>query len=514
MRIKKVVIVGGGSSGWMTAAALCKQFPEMEITLVESKDIKTIGVGESTLYGINQYLSLLGLEDSEWMPECDATYKVSISFEDFREKGFKFQYPFGGGSHVLGSNISMGLDCFPIMKQLSNSELTDDKFAEFYNPISYLANKNKLTFNEDESLPVFHFETDTAYHFDSTKFGIYLRDKICKNNGVVHLIDEVKVVNKKDDTTIDNLVLESGEVLEADLFIDCTGFKSLLLESVGSKFISYKDGLINDRALATKLNYDNKEEELQNVTNCTAIENGWVWNIPLWDRIGSGYVYSSDFVSREQAEIEFRNHLKSKGKTIPEDSEILDIEIKHGRHTEAWVGNVLGIGLSYAFVEPLESTGLLTTHENIYKFVKTLERRNGFVSQIDKTTFNLHLATVLDGFKAFVEMHYALSMRDDTEYWRHVTSIKYDSHEVQQLTDNIVSSSNYRGLLGGMPYIAAGMGYLTSYRIGNGLGAILEEDLDAFYTIEREFEMFSESLNSYIDTLPSTYEFLKQNIYS
>jgi hypothetical protein len=121
---------------------------------------------------------------------------------------------------------------------------------------------------------------------------------------------------------------------------------------------------------------------------------------------------------------------------------------------------------------------------------------------------------VLDGFKAFVEMHYALSMRDDTEYWRHVTSIKYDSHEVEQLTTNVVSSSNYRGLLGGMPYIAAGMGYLTSYRIGDGLGAILEEDIDAFYTIEREFEMFSESLNSYIDTLPSTYEFLKQNIYS
>lgn len=514
MKIKKVVIVGGGSSGWMTAAALCKRFPEMEITLVESDNIKTIGVGESTLFGINQYLSLLGIEDSEWMAECDATYKVSIKFTDFKEKGDSFQYPFGGGSHVAGTNVPMGLDCFGVLKQL-NPELSGNKFAEFYNPITYLANKNKLTLNEDESLPVFDFNNDTAYHLDSTKFGIYLRDKICKDNGVTHIVDEVKTVNKKDDQNIDNIVLESGKVLHADLFVDCTGFKSLLLEkTLGTEFISFKDGLINDRAIATKLNYDNKEQELENVTNCTAIENGWVWNIPLWDKIGSGYVYSSDFVSRDQAEIEFRNHLKSKGKTIPEDSEILDIEIKHGRHSEAWVGNVLSVGLSYGFIEPLESTGLFTTHEIIYKFVRILERRDGFISQLDKSLLNHHMTEMMDRFKSFIEMHYALSMRDDTEYWRHVTSKKYNGYDIEELSRSIISSSNLNSILGGLAYITAGMGYFPSYRIGYGPGCVLPEDVDAFTNMEREYQMFSESLYSYVESLPSSYEFLKNTIYN
>lgn len=516
MKINKIVIVGGGSSGWMTAAALCKQFPEMEITLIESKNIKTIGVGESTLFGINQYLSLLDIKDEDWMPECDATYKVSISFTDFREKGSQFQYPFGAGTHLSDEHSPLGLDTWPILRQLDREKNPPERFAQFYNPVTYLANSNKLTDNTDESIPLFDFKNDTAYHFDSTKFGIYLRDKICKPHGIEHILDEVKEIKKKSNGDIDFIVSESGITLTADLFIDCTGFKSLLLEeTMESKFISYSETLLNDRALATKINYNNIETELRNYTNCTAIENGWVWNIPLWNRMGSGYVYSSKFVDRDQAEIEFRNHLSSIGQEISEDSEILDIKIKHGRHEKAWVGNVLAVGLSYGFIEPLESTGLFTTHENIYKFVKMLQRRDGFYSGTDVSMFNSHMALMLDTFRSFLEIHYALSMRDDTEYWKYVTSIEYkDNFDLEQIRVNTFMQSNFRGLKGGSPYIAAGMGYFPNYRFGSGLGEVNIGDLESLSNMQREFDSFATSMESYMDSLPSSYQFLKENIYS
>lgn len=513
MKINKIVIVGGGSSGWMTAAALCKNFSDLDITLIESKNIKTIGVGESTIQQINNFFDLLGLKDEEWMPKCDATYKVSIAFTDFREKGSKFQYPFGNSG---AQHMPLGHDCWPIIRTINPEENTLEKFAEFYNPNTYLANYNKLTTNEDKSVPNFRLKYDTAYHFDATKFGIYLRDYICKPNGLKHILEEVTEITQKENGDIDYIVTESGSKFEADLFVDCTGFKSLLLEQkMGSKFISYADTLLNDRALATKLDYDDPEREMENVTDCTAIENGWVWNIPLWNRIGSGYVYSSKFVDRNQAEIEFRNHLKSKGKEISDSAEILDIEIKHGRHEKVWIGNVIAVGLSYGFIEPLESTGLLTTHENIYRLVRILQRRDRHVVGVDKTLMNMHFGQNIDSTRSFIEMHYGLSLRDDTEYWRHVTNLDYgDTPDMNQLEVHCIRTSDYNGVLGGLTYVAAGMGYLPTYKFGNGYGEITDEDQETFRNVEREYKMFADSLKSYIQTLPSHYEFLKKHIYN
>lgn len=515
MKVNKIVIVGGGSSGWMTAAALCKNFPQIDITLIESKDIKTMGVGESTLGQFNHYLGLIGLKDEDWMKECGATYKVSIKFTDFREIGSVFHYPFGLHN---AENMPRGLDCWPIIRQLDPDYNTLDKFAKFYNTVTYLAESNKLTKNEDNSIPSFFFEKDTAYHLDAIKFGIYLKNNICLPSGMKHIMEDVVDVAQREDGGVEYILTESGNKLTADLFIDCTGFKSLLLEQkMGSKFISFNETLMNDRALATKIPYTNPEIEMENTTNCTAIENGWVWNIPLWDRIGSGYVYSSKFVSREQAEKEFINHLKKVGKKVPEDLEFNDIHIRHGKREKAWVKNVLGIGLSYGFIEPLESTGLLTTHDNIFRLVKTLIRRNGFVSGIDKSMFNTYCDYTLDGVRSFIETHYGLSMRQDTEYWRHVTAIEYhNDYDVQQMEINIFRQSNFNGLIGGMPYIAAGMGYLPTYKFGRALpgsGELSMQEMEMFENINKEFKMFGDSLSSYIKTLPSHYEFLKQTIY-
>lgn len=515
MRIDSVTIVGGGTSGWMTAAAFCKILPEIKVTLIESPNIKTVQVGESTLQQFNQYLNLMELKDSDWMKHCDATYKVSIKFTDFREINSEFHYPFGrhNAEHMI-----RGLDTWPIIRQLNPEYNTLDKFACFYNPLVNLAITNKMTDNDDNMIPNFFFDEDTAYHLDAIKFGTYLRDKICIPSGMTHIKSNVVDIVKKVNGDIDYLILEDSQNISSDLFIDCTGFKSLLLEeSMGSKFISFNDTLLNDKALAAKIPYDDINQELENFTNCTAIESGWVWNIPLWSRIGTGYCYSSKFASREQAEKEFRKYLKTKGKTLPDDYEFNEINIRHGKREKAWVGNVIGVGLSYAFIEPLESTGLLTTHDNIYKLIRIMQRRDRWVSGLDKSIFNKYLDNMIDGTRSFIEIHYALSMRSDTDYWKYVTSIEYDNdYDVSQLATNCLMYSNYKDLKGGLPYITAGMGYLTSYKFGSGIpgtGTISSEEAEAIDGIGREFMTFTDSLRAFCRDLPSHYEFLKERIY-
>lgn len=515
MKIDNVTIVGGGTSGWMTAAAFCRAIPEIKVTLIESPDIKTTQVGESTLQQFNHYLNLIGLEDKDWMKQCDATYKISIKFTDFREIGSEFHYPFGRHN---SEQMGRGLDTWGIIRQLNPEYNTLDKFSCFYNPLVNLAFTNKMTDNDDNIIPNFFFDEDTAYHLDATKFGIYLRDNICIPSGITHIKSNVVDIVKKSTGDIECLVLEDSTKVHSDLFIDCTGFKSLLLEeAMGSKFISFSETLLNDKALSAKVPYDDIDRELENFTNCTAIENGWVWNIPLWSRIGTGYCYSSKFASREQAEKEFRKYLETKGKTLPEDYEFNEIDIRHGKREKAWVGNVIGVGLSYAFIEPLESTGLLTTHDNIYKLIKLLQRRNGWVSGLDKSIFNRYLDNIIDGTRSFIEMHYALSMRSDTDYWNYVTSIEYDNdYDVSQLETNCLRYSNFSGLQGGMPYIAAGMGYIPSYKFGKGIpgtGTISPEETDALESVGREFMMFTDSIRAYCTDLKTSYEFLKETIY-
>ena len=178
-------------------------------------------------------------------------------------------------------------------------DLGNESLAEFTSDMYYLAKYNRLTKNDLGQLK-FDFDEDTAYHFDAGLFGEYLKNNVCIPAGVNHIIDDIVGSNKNEDGYITSLIGESGSEYEADLIVDCTGFKSLILEGeMNSEFVSFKDWLSNDSALATRIPYTDKPSQLENVTNCTAIENGWVWNIPLWNRVGTGYVYSSDFVDDE-----------------------------------------------------------------------------------------------------------------------------------------------------------------------------------------------------------------------
>lgn len=527
MKIESVVIVGGGSSGWMTAAALSKLCPNLEIALVESKNVRTVGVGESTLGHINRFLRLLELKDEDWMPACNATYKNSIRFTNFRENdGSHFEYPFGQDFDL--TDKPCGLNTWSHITCVDPS-YTPDTFAGFYNSNTFLATYNKQTRNEDNKIRNFNFDYDTAYHLDAELFGNYLRDNIAIPNGVKHIIGDVTGFQPRaaHDISIEYLVIDDETAIQADIYIDCTGFRSLLLgEYQGVAFEPFEKKLANDSAWACRIPYVDRENEMHNVTDCHALGNGWVWNIPLWNRIGTGYVYSSRFTTKEEAQQEFRDHLAKSDPKRAEEAEMFHIDIKHGKRSRSWVRNVVAIGLSYGFVEPLESTGLLTTHENIIKLVELLNRRDGYVCRAEVDGYNYAVDYEVSNFVDFVSMHYAFSMREDTPYWRWATQInEYNPDMMSQFVNkqssyqnflsNSISNNNWGAGFNGVLYIAAGMG-MRSVSSKNTLEQIFHArgwPLDMIEDSKKKFEQYRDDLIKHIQTLPSHYEFLRDNIY-
>lgn len=532
MKIESVLIVGGGSSGWMTAAALVKQIPWLKISLIESPVIPTIGVGESTIGQINTFFKYLDLKDEDWMKHCNATYKTSIKFLNFREDPSSpphvFHYPFGNFDYT--DKPRMIMEWF--IAKANNPDLDPYTFSQFYHDSVLMTDANKLTKNEDHKIRGFDFDTDTAYHMDATLFGEYLRDNICIPSGLTHILDNVTRIDKDENGAVKQIITESGNVLTADLYIDCTGFKSLLLEqTMGVHFISFNDTLLNDSAIATVIPYVDRDHEMECVTSCTAIESGWVWNIPLWNRIGTGYVYSSKFATKEQAEEQFRNHLKSRNMRVPnqvkraDDAVFRHIKIKHGVHTKSWEKNVVGIGLSMGFIEPLESTGLMLTHEGIIKLVHAIQMRGGKVTKFDIDSYNFAFFDQITQFKDFISMHYALSTRNDTPYWKHVSeNITYSNKMVNYessiynpyitMAYNTFQSKSYATEGSGIIYIAAGMGYncvnkTHSSYLSNRFG----EDPLQTKIVWENWEKHRDSTLSHINTLPTHHSFLQQTIY-
>jgi tryptophan halogenase len=507
-KIKNIVIVGGGSAGWMTASTICTQFKDINVTVIESPNYPTVGVGESTIGGINDWINLIGIKRKDFMKHTDASFKLSIRFTDFYKKNSgSFHYPFG--TPVQDKSIWYS-------KKIINPSLHVSDYAESVYPNMALVTENKIT--KDDVLQGFLFDRDTAFHFDATKFGLWLKDNVCLSNGVNHIVSEVKEVSINDDG-IETLFLENGKYISADLFIDCTGFRSFLLgDKLKEPFNSYEHLLPNNSAWATQVPYTDKEKELVGYTDCHAIDNGWVWNIPLWSRIGTGYVYSDKYVSDENALIEFKNHLISKGYDIS-SCKFKNIKMRVGIHERLWVKNVCAIGLSSGFIEPLESTGLFTVHEFLTVLVRQLSRSaDRTISQFDKDTYNLICKNKFKGLAQFVSMHYALSHRDDTPYWRSVLSRDYKiEEEYRSIVDNFINSieqrflhKNYNNDWAGIHCIATGLNCLPIDNITSKMGDYhgdnntIHSDMASFLDHRKDIWLQD------VKPLPSLYSFLEK----
>jgi len=506
MKFKKVVIVGGGSSGWMTAACLSKVCPHLKTTLIESATIKTIGVGESTQGRINAFLQLLGMRDEDWMPACNATYKNAVRFTNFRENdGSYFDYPFTAKFDF--TDKPYGIDTWSHIK-VRDSSYCPKSFAEFFSNNALLTKYNRQTKDEENKLRGFLFEYDTAYHLDAELFGKYLKNNVALPNGVNHIIGDV-VDFIPNETGLKSVILDNGSIVEADLFIDCTGFKSLLLGNFEKQeFISYENKLINDSAWVCQIPYKNKEVEMVNVTNCTGLKNGWVWNTPTWERIGTGYVFSSKFTTDEDARQEFIKHLGERGKI----ANMRLIKFKHGRYKKSWSNNVVGVGLSYCFLEPLESTGLWTTHENIMRLCEILNTRNGYVCKSEVDGYNYVADQELVQMVDFVSAHYMLSMREDTPYWQWCTQ-QMETDWGEKFFHSIIMNNTFNHNFAQTAFIAAGMGISSISTVGMSDQILKFNGGPNINVIKTVYENYKQKVTDYIQSLPTNYEFLRDNIY-
>lgn len=518
--VNKIVILGGGSAGWMTASTLINHFPEKDITVIESPNVPIVGVGESTIAQINFFMNDLGIKDDDWMQACDASYKLSIKFTDFYKEGAGgFHYPFGE-PHMAGTTFGFN-DWF--LKKMHNPSTPAADFADCFFPSMALVTENKISENKNGEFPEWRFDRHVAYHMDAVKFGAWLRSNYAVPKGVKHIPDTV-INSPVTENGVEYLELSSGEKVTADLFIDCTGFRALLIDkALKVPFTSYKDILPNDSAWATRVVYQDKENELEPYTNCTAIDNGWVWNIPLWSRIGTGYVYSSDYVSDENALEEFKNYLiNNRSVQIPKETvdtlEFRNIKMRVGIHKKIWTKNVCAIGLAAGFIEPLESNGLYTVHEFLKNLVSVLYKES--ISGFDKAEFNSVCETDFRSFAEFVSLHYALSQRDSTQYWRDRQAKEewkpndfvgfYLPYGIDHLMYKHGIDNRLDFSMGGISIIAAGMNHNPANKlVVKRAEFLLNRDFNFVKNIFPLWETFKNQWKDFASTCPTLYEYLK-----
>lgn len=399
---KKIVILGGGTAGWMAANLLHKRWQHLgiEIQLVESSDIGIIGVGEGSTPQLKSFFDYMNIPEAEWMPVCNASFKTGIQFCDWSVKpGFtNYFHPFPAQPDDY-SVPAFFYNSFLRRKGIDLESHPDHFF------LSTRLAKNKLAPKPAHHFP---FKVSYGYHFDSHLLGQFLKQKAVQA-GVVYLDKKIQSVNLTDQGTIKELLADDGAVIQGDFFIDCSGFASVLLQkSLAVPFVSYSSVLFNDSAVVMP---SGQTESFAPQTTSTALSSGWMWNIPLTNRIGNGYVYSSAFISSDHAEKELRQSLG----LLESETAARHLKMKVGRVEKHWVKNCLAVGLSQGFIEPLEATALHLVQETILGFAESFETGDFTDSQQQK--FNHSINKRFDAVKDYIHCHYLVSSRRDSDYW-------------------------------------------------------------------------------------------------
>ncbi|MDJ0700503.1 MAG: tryptophan 7-halogenase [Woeseiaceae bacterium] len=401
--IKKIVIVGGGSSGWITASILAHDFrPDvLEIELVESEEIGTIGVGESTVPSFVGLIKNLDIDLQHFIQSVHATFKLGIEFPDWHRVGESYFHPFGW----IGTSYAMH-DFYQIwLKAKSNGHSSE---LQTFAPCSVMARERRFLLPEEApNTPL--GSAGYALHIDAALVAKYLRGyaegrKVRRTEG---LVTEVR---QNEDGSIASLLLKNGEEVHGDFFIDCTGFYALLIEkTLGIGYEDWLNYLPVDRAVAVQT--ENLGEALP-YTVSTARDSGWSWRIPLQHRTGNGYVYSSEFCSDDEATEKLLDVVD--GKTIIEPR---IIPFRAGVRKSFWHKNCLSVGLSSGFIEPLEATALHVVLRGVGLFLRYYPDRDCEQALIDE--YNRHMLAEYELIRDFIVLHYCLTEREDTPFWKH-----------------------------------------------------------------------------------------------
>ena len=408
--IRQIVIVGGGTAGWMSAAYLSIVLGDaVAITLIESPRIGTIGVGEASFNTIKSFFDYLGLDEKAWMAECDATYKLAIRYEGWRSDNRYFYHPFERTDTVHGVNLSEWW-----LKTRKDAEPHD--YSCFTAPI-LCDNRRSPKYVDgscyDEATEYYPY----GYQFDAHLLARLLR-LIAVGNGVERVEGEVVNVLMRENGEIDRLETAQGGELEGDLFLDCSGFQGLLInQALGEPFVSFSESLLCDAAVAASVPYEPGSYEIKPYTTATTMDTGWFWETPLYSRLGVGYVYSSAFISPDDAERAFFERLGA----CTSEIRPFHLKMRVGRNRNSWAKNCVSIGLASGFVEPLESTGLFMIQNAIEGLVEHFPDKGLDPALI--ASYNRQMADCADGIRDFLVLHYCLASRIDTDFWK---SARYD----------------------------------------------------------------------------------------
>ncbi|MCC2616308.1 tryptophan 7-halogenase [Aestuariibacter halophilus] len=400
-----LVIVGGGTAGWMTANLLAHQWGKlgMRISLIESHKIGTVGVGEGSTPYLKEFFERLAIPESEWMPACNATYKCGISFPGWSEKpGYDSYF------HPFYSDLD-GPQAQAFFRQCNEKRHGGSNHAHpnDYFLASALTRQSRAPISNE--IPA--SDLVYAYHFDAELLGQFLRQHALKL-GVQLIEDKVTDIQCNQRGQIAILNTESSGPVRGDFFVDCSGFKGLLVQqTLGEKQQSYRPYLFNDSAVAIQTPLDERDP-IQPHTVSKALTHGWVWHIPLSNRYGNGYVYSSKYCSAEQAEQELRE-LLGPGAT---DAKALHLKWEPGRISQHWKKNCVAIGLSQGFLEPLEAPMLFVVQRTIEHFIGCYEQ--GGFSDVKRNEFNQEINKIIDGTRDYLQAHYLMNSRSDSDYWR------------------------------------------------------------------------------------------------
>lgn len=417
-RIKKIIIVGGGTAGWMMAAAMAKVLGKnyCQVSLVESEEISSVGVGEATIPQIQLFNKLLDLNEDDFMRKTQGTFKLGIQFVNWTRIGHKYLHAFG--------DVGKDMDAIQFYHYwLKMSQMSDIDDLESYTISGAASRQNKFIrpFDAGNS-PLSNIAY--AFHFDASLYARFLRE-YSETRGVIRT--EGKVIGaqlNKENGFIESITLASGQVMEADFFIDCSGFRGILIEdALKTGYDDWSHWLPCDRAWAVPCE---SAEHLTPYTRSTARAAGWQWRIPLQHRIGNGHVFSSKFMSEDEARSILLSNLDGKALAEPKL-----LRFVTGKRKKIWNKNCLSIGLSSGFMEPLESTSIHLIQSSIARLMSFFPNKNFDQEDIDE--FNRQADFEVEKIRDFLILHYHATERDDSDFWNYCRTMSIPEALTQKI---------------------------------------------------------------------------------
>ena len=470
--IRKIVIVGGGTAGWITACVVAAETlgrddVPVRVVLVESPDVPTIGVGEGTWPSMRVTLQRIGLSEDDFIRECNASFKQGTRFRDWSGRGGAMAY-----THPFSFPVDYA-ELNPAKFWLANGSRS--AFADLVTPQARVIDLGLAP--KQVGAPQYAFTVNYGYHLDASRFAQLLHRHAVDRLGVHYLSGNVERIETHADSDIKAVVLDTGDVVDGDLFVDCTGQRALLIEGhYGNRLVPVKDVLSNDRAIAVQVPYAEPSDPIASATLATAKPHGWIWDIGLSTRRGVGYVHSSAHTDEEAAQAVLEAYVKGTSPgTDPGRLSYRTIRFEPGYREKFWVRNCVAVGLSAGFVEPLEASALVLVEQSAALIGEQLPRDRSIMDVVAdrfNTKMHYHWARIVE----FLKLHYATSVRDDSDYWKdHRERTSWPDSLRQKMTlwqqqppwhddaprlDELFPSASYQ-------YVLYGMGFTPSYGDNN-----------------------------------------------